>query len=120
MKRMGSLLVICVAVSLLGAADVDTKKIVGTWIVESGPEGLPKGVLFEFTKDGKMKVGLEVNGKAELKDAGSYEIKDDIIALKTGAKGSKDGKAHIVTLTDEKMVLKDDQEPKEIVFKRKK
>jgi uncharacterized protein (TIGR03066 family) len=98
----------------LTSVDVDAKKLVGTWEVESGPVGLPKGTTMTFTADLKVKIGimgLNVEG-------GTYDLKGAIITIKPPPGQGREGKARIKELTDTKLVIKDDAEPKELVLKR--
>ena len=92
--------------------EVDAKKLVGVWEVESGPAALPKGITMTFTNDGNVRVGV---AGVEV-EAGTYELKGTIITIKPPQ--GKDGKGRIKELTDTKLVIKDDAEPKEIVLKR--
>jgi uncharacterized protein (TIGR03066 family) len=83
-------------------------KIVGIWEPTKGDA--PKGSTLEFTKDGKLKIVLDADGK-KLTIEGTYEI--DGKALKTNLKGP-DGKERKETMTieelsDNKLVTKDEK-----------
>jgi uncharacterized protein (TIGR03066 family) len=108
-----------VAVTAACAADKkdDNKtKIVGVWEVVKGDN--PKGSTIEFTKDGKLKINIEDNGKKIALD-GSYEIDGE--SLKTVLKGPG-GKEHKETLKikklTEKELITEDEKAKEDEFKR--
>src|SRR5271169_2281497 len=105
--------VICLAITGTAAAQVtkDTKaannkdKIVGVWIVVKG-EGVPAGTPMEFTKDGKLILKFDVNGK-EFKMEGSYKIDGDkvTVSMKT-PDGKEDSETDTIkTLTDSMLVV---------------
>jgi uncharacterized protein (TIGR03066 family) len=116
--------VICLGIAGTAAAQVtkdakdDNKsKIVGVWIVVKG-EGVPAGTPMEFTKDGKLVLKFEINGK-EIKMEGTYKVDGDkvTVSMKT-----PDGKEDVETdtikeLTDSKFVVTDPK-GKEVEFKR--
>lgn len=94
--------------------ELDPKKVVGVWAVEDGPAGLPKGTTMEFTADDKVKVGI---GQITV-EAGTYRVEGAIITITPPPGQGKEGKGRITALTDDKLVIKDDAEPKELVMKR--
>src|SRR5437763_513974 len=55
------------------------EKIQGVWEVESGFDGLKEGT-FEFTPDGKVKVGGNLAGQP-FTDEGTYSIRGDVITF---------------------------------------
>ena len=95
----------------------DTKaKIVGTWEPTSGDA--PKGSTLVFTKDGKLSINIEADGK-KLSIEGTFEV--DGKSLKTSLKGP-DGKERketmtIKSLTDKELVTVDEK-GKEDTFKK--
>lgn len=92
--------------------ELDPKQLVGVWAVDDGPAGLPKGTTLEFTADGKLMIAI-----GEIKvEGGTYRVEGAIITI-TPPQG-KEGKGRITALTDDKLVIKDDAEPKELVMKR--
>jgi uncharacterized protein (TIGR03066 family) len=109
MKTFGkTALVLAVAVlagSLAHGDDkIDKTKLVGVWKVTKG-EDAPPGATAEFTKDGKLIVMFEENGKKE-KMEGTYSIDGDklTVALKKADNEDKD----IVTvksLSADKLVI---------------
>ena len=99
-------------------------KIVGTWEVAKSDE-IPPGTVFEFTKDGKMKMSMKMEGKT-VEMEGTYEVEGE--TLKSVGKGP-DGKEDkntdtIVKLTDTELVIKNPKIKKPrsqmIEFKKKK
>jgi uncharacterized protein (TIGR03066 family) len=88
--------------------DDNKAKIVAVWEIVKG--NAPKGSTVEFTKDGKIKINLEADGKKIALD-GSYEVDGD--SIKTTLKGP-DGKEHketlkIKKLTDKEMTTEDEK-----------
>jgi uncharacterized protein (TIGR03066 family) len=88
--------------------DDNKTKIVAVWEVVKGDA--PKGTTIEFTKDGKIKINLEADGKKIALD-GSYELDGD--SVKTVLKGP-DGKEHketikIKKLTDTELTTEDEK-----------
>ena len=80
------------------AGDDNAKKIIGSWERKMKEAT----VSLEFTKDGKLTVSMEFDGKT-LKAAGTYKIKgDDIsVVLDFGGKEKKDsGKIKKLTATE--------------------
>jgi uncharacterized protein (TIGR03066 family) len=124
---MRGILAACAAAVLVvggAAADdkkVDAGKLVGKWeLTKSTDENAPKGATVEFTKDSKVTVTLEFNGK-KLELMGTYKVDGDKITVKMK---SPDGKEEedtdtIKELTDDKMVLIDKMK-KETEFSKKK
>jgi uncharacterized protein (TIGR03066 family) len=83
-------------------------KIVGVWEATEG--NAPKGATLEFSKDGKLKIAFDADGK-KISIEGTYEIKGD--SLKTNLKGP-DGKEReetmkIESLTEKELVTKDEK-----------
>jgi len=97
--------------------DDNKTKIVAVWEVVKGDT--PKGSTVEFTKDGKIKVNIEADGKKISVD-GSYELDGD--SIKTTLKGP-DGKEHKETLKIKKLTDKEltteDEKGKTDEFKKK-
>ena len=125
-------LVICFVVGLVacGASarePSNKEKILGNWEIEKG-ETVPPGTTFEFTKDGKLKMRFDVNGKKQALDA-DYTVDGEkltIALLDSNGKPLKgrDGKeaketVTITKLTDAELVVKD-QKGKIDAFKKKK
>src|SRR5262245_10362404 len=92
-----SLLLACFAAGLIGyaasAADdadkdkkdkaVDKAKLVGTWelVKTDAKDAPPPGTLVEFTKDGKLKVTVEV-GEKKVTLNGTYSVDGDKLKTK--------------------------------------
>jgi uncharacterized protein (TIGR03066 family) len=130
MKLLPLLLTAGLLLGLTAAGRADEKKddktnkekIVGTWVLEkpADPNGLPAGTVFEFTKDGKVKVSAKVDGK-DINLEGTYSVDGD--KLKTVIKDSS-GKEHsdtdtITKLTDKELVIKDSRSGELLTFKKK-
>jgi hypothetical protein len=107
---------------------VEKDKLHGIWVVEDGPaptydsegklaSGLPKGMVWEFSPDGKLRWSSQPGGTLVTKEGLSWSVSGDILIMKNDG---KEGKARIKELTDDRLVVKDDAQPKEVVFKRSK
>ena len=73
----GILAAVAAALLFVGAtpaADkVDAAKLVGKWeLTKSSDESAPKGAMVEFTKDNKVTITFDANGK-EVKLEGTYK-----------------------------------------------
>lgn len=101
---------VVVVVGTSNAADkVDPAKLVGTWeLAKSDEENAPKGATIEFTKDNKIIIAFDANGK-EIKLEGTYKVDGDKLTVKLSLPGGKDNEDTdtIKTLTDDKLVLVD-------------
>ncbi len=72
--------VLCVALSLAAAQEGTAAKLVGTWeIITKG--GLPPGSTLTFSKDGKLLLMFDHDGKTT-KAEGTYAVKDNTISSK--------------------------------------
>ena len=104
------------------AADkVDAGKLVGKWeLTKSSDESAPKGAMVEFTKDNKVTITFDANGK-EVKLEGTYKVDGEKLTVKLPLPGGKDNEDTdtIKMLTDEKLVLID-KDKKENEFTKKK
>lgn len=100
---------------------VDPAKLVGKWeLSRSTDKDAPKGAVVEFTKDNKVLITLDVNGK-EFKLDGTYRVNGDKLMVKMADPAGKEQEETdtIRTLTDDKMVLID-KDNKENEFTKKK
>ena len=88
------------------AAD-NKNKIVGVWIFVKDA-GLPAGTPMEFTKDGKLILKLDINGK-EIKLEGAYKLDGDKVTVSMKSPdGKEDSETHTIkTLTDSMFVFTD-------------
>jgi uncharacterized protein (TIGR03066 family) len=99
------------AEAINGADDKDTnkQKIVGTWemVKSSDKNAPPPGTTVEFTKDGKMKIKLKVEGK-EVVLEGTYSIDGDKLLSTMKEPDGKEQKDTdtITKLNGKEMVLK--------------
>jgi len=109
-------------VGATSAADkVDAGKLVGKWeLTKSSDESAPKGAMVEFTKDNKVTITFDANGK-EVKLEGTYKVDGEKLTVKLALPGGKDNEDTdtIKMLTDEKLVLID-KDKKENEFTKKK
>ena len=121
-KLLAAVAVALVFVGSAPAADkVDPAKLVGKWeLTKSADESAPKGAVVEFTKDNKVSITFDANGK-EIKLEGTYKVDGDKLTVKISFPGGKDNEDTdtIKTLTDEKLVTVD-KEKKENEFTKKK
>ena len=115
---MKKLPLFCLVLSLpfLSGCGVDKEKLVGKWELESSPDGKGKGMIMEFTSDGKVKLGAALGDKTLTLAESTYEISGQNIKIKEAGKADSEGR--VTELTDEKLVIKDAKG--EYVYKRKK
>lgn len=120
MKRIGVFCLFLGFLPFLTGCGVEKEKLHGSWSVEDGPSVTPKGMVWEFAADGKLRLGLPVDGKAFMIDAGTWSVSGSILTIKGKDKDGKEkeGKARIKELTDDKLVLKDDEQPKDVILKK--
>jgi uncharacterized protein (TIGR03066 family) len=89
---------------------INKDKLVGTWeIVKStAADSVPPGTLVEFTKDGKLNITVEADGK-KITLKGSYSLEGNTLKTKiTGPDGQEQSDSDTITkLTDKEMSLKD-------------
>lgn len=99
---------------------IDAAKIVGKWTVAKTEGDVPKGTVVEFTKDGKLSVSIEENGK-KLTIGGTYKIVGDKLKVKVviNDKELPEDEDTIKSLSDTELVTID-KEKKESVFKKAK
>jgi uncharacterized protein (TIGR03066 family) len=93
------------------------EKVIGAWESTKSGSGIPPGSIFEFTKDGKLKIKIKQDGK-EVAVEGTYTVDGDVITS-AGPKGEKPDKNKIKKLTDTELITVDEQ-GKVDEFKRKK
>ena len=100
---------------------IDPAKLVGKWeLTRSTDSEAPKGAIVEFTKDNKVLVTINVNGKDDKTD-GTYRISGDKLTVKLNDPElkEKEDTDTIQTLTDDKLLLVD-KNNKDFEFTRKK
>src|SRR5215469_3814151 len=78
-----------------GAQKSNAEKIIGRWEVVKSEGPTPPGSTFEFTKDGKMKMTVMIEGKEETVQV-SYKVEEDKMTVTM--KGP-DGKENSETAT---------------------
>ncbi len=122
----GFLAACAAAVVFVGAARADDKKVdpaklVGKWEwTNSDDPSAPKGATGEFTKDNKITMSGEIDGK-KLDLSGTYKVDGDKLIVKISVEGGKDSEDTdtIQTLTDDKLVLVDkDKKTNELTKKK--
>jgi uncharacterized protein (TIGR03066 family) len=100
-------------------AKIDAAKLVGTWELVKGSDDVPKGMVIEFTKDGKLTAKFEIEGK-KIEMVGTYTLDGAKLKYKVKAEGMEhEDEDTITTLTDEKIVMVD-KDKKESEWKKKK
>jgi len=83
----------------------DAKKLVGKWQPKDEKE---KGMLIEFTKDGKVSLSAEGKGK-DFKIEGKYKLDGNKLSMEMEFGGKSQSMTRTITkLTDTEMVSKDD------------
>src|SRR5436309_3232157 len=84
---------------------IDAKKLVGKW--EPGDGKKDAKVTIEFTKDGKLQIVAEFNGKSE-KAEGTYKLDGNKldVTLKLGGQEQKETLT-VLKLTDDELTTED-------------
>jgi uncharacterized protein (TIGR03066 family) len=92
-------------------------KLVGMWVATKGD--IPEGATLEFSKEGKLKLVVTVDGKATANDA-TFEADGDTLTVAHKASDGKDvkEKVKIKKLTDKELVM-EDEKGKVMEFARK-
>ena len=100
---------------------IDGDKLAGVWELTKSSGGLPNGATVEFTKDSKVKVSLELDGK-KIEIPGTFKLDKDKITFKITAPDGKDQEEvnTIKELTDAKLVLVDKDGKEDELTKKKK
>ena len=119
LKYLAAAAVVCLVGAGARADEKDYPKlIVGTWEVTAAEEGVPKGAIIEFTKDGK----ITMTGKkddVEVKREGTYKVDGSKLTVTTEGEGAKTTNIKITKLTDSEMTV-ESEEGKKVEFKKKK
>jgi uncharacterized protein (TIGR03066 family) len=125
MRALCSALTICLlCLSAQAQAQAEKKnadKLVGTWVV-SKSKNIPPGATLEFTRDGKLKVMVKVEGNT-INAEGTYKVEGSTFtATVRGPDGKeKTEKIKIKELTDKKLVTENERgEVDEFAKKEKK
>jgi uncharacterized protein (TIGR03066 family) len=100
---------------------IDADKLTGIWELTKSSGGLPNGSIIEFTKDSKVKVSLDIDGK-KIEIPGTFKVEKDKITFKISAPDGKDQEEvnTIKELTDAKLVLVDKDGKEDELTKKKK
>lgn len=95
---------------------VKQQSLVGVWEKASVAGDFPMGATLELTKDGKVKMAAEVEGKLRT-IGGTYQMRGNTLQI-TFPDGPGTQVLRIQTLTDQRLVLVD-QKNREDAFKKK-
>ncbi len=117
MRWFYSVIMPCFILGLAGCGGSNKDKIIGVWEVAKSGSGAPAGATIEFTKDGKMKMTVSMNGK-EMSMEGTYSVEGDKLTATAGPKGEKDT-ATIKKLTDSELVIEDSKGKTDELKKKK-
>ena len=95
----------------------NAEKIVGTWEITKAPE-VPPGATFEFTRDGRMKMTVKVEGQTATVE-GTYKVEGDTLTtvMKEGPKEVTE-KSKIKTLNSTTLIT-EDEKGQAVEFKKK-
>src|SRR5262245_21858567 len=108
MKRVLCLTAFCLFLSPAFASAADEPKLddlLGKWELTEEAAGIPKGSIFEFQKDGKLALTVEINGKKEmLKFDYELKAKEKLIAFTINGKTDT---TEIIKLDKTDLVCKD-------------
>jgi uncharacterized protein (TIGR03066 family) len=123
MKRV--LATVAIAIVFVAGASADDKKIdaaklVGKWEVtksESSPD--LKGALIEFSKDNKVTVNVEIDGKKRVV-TGTYKVDGDKLTVTFKEAGKETSDTDMIkSVTDDKIVLVDTDKKETELGKKK-
>lgn len=80
--------------------------IVGKWAPkDEAAKNLPEGSFVEYTNDGRILIHINRNGKLQAAPMGTYGINGDKLTLTPNKSGVKDHTTTIKSLTDDELVL---------------
>lgn len=107
MPKVGTILaVLALALVVTGARAATTEEIVGSWVVEKGEGGPPKGTVIDFTKDGKFKATVKDGTKEEIIE-GTWKVDKETLTLTFKGNDKEDLK--IKEATKDKLVVESDK-----------
>jgi uncharacterized protein (TIGR03066 family) len=107
---------LCVGLSLAVAQEGTAKKLVGSWIVTKG--NAPPNAVLTFTKDGKMALTADLQGK-ELRLEGTYTLKDNEITSRLNFAGKEMVEVHKIKKLTETELHTEDEKGAVDEFKKK-
>jgi uncharacterized protein (TIGR03066 family) len=119
MRVAGAGILLCATLLLSGCGKKSNADlIVGKWELTKAVEGVPAGMVTEFTKDGKVKATVNLGGK-DLTMEGTYKVDGDklTVTMKMGQMEKSDTDK-IKTLNDTTLVIENSKGQTE-EFKRK-
>ncbi len=115
MKRRGAIGLVLCTLPILSGCGVEKEKLHGKWIVEDGTEAAPRGMVWEFASDGKLNWAYAAGGPFVTKEGLTWSVDADRLSFKLDG---NEGRARIRELSDDRLVLRDDAQPKDVVFRR--
>ena len=119
LKLLAVAAVVCLLSTGARADEKDYPKlIVGKWEVTAAEEGVPKGAIIEFTKDGKLKMTGKKDDM-EISREGTYKLDGSKLTVTTEGEGAKTTTITITKLTDSEMTI-ESEEGKKVEMKKKK
>lgn len=107
MKRVLCLTAFCLFLSpaFVSADEPKIEDLLGKWELTEEAAGIPKGSTFDFQKDGKLVIGVEINGEKKMIDF-KYELKtkEKLLAFTIN---NKVDTTEVITLDKTSLVCKD-------------
>jgi uncharacterized protein (TIGR03066 family) len=113
---------VCLSARAEDKPAIDKAKLVGAWEAIGGTKsGPPAGLTVKFSADGKIAV-LPPGGKGEPKEGATYIVAGNVITVTPPkeAAGAPPEKFTVLSLTDDKLVLRKGDDKDSAEFKRKK
>lgn len=102
LRFLTSVVVLLLACSLTSAAE--QADLLGKWALQEATAGMPEGTIWEFQKDGTLKMLARINGKDVIVDI-KYELKGKLLHLEL-ANGKKDN-TELISVTKTFLVFRD-------------
>lgn len=100
--------------------DANKDKLVGSWTLTKTEGDTPEGLTIEFTKDGKLNVGIKA-GDMNLNLSGTYTVTGDKVNVKLKfGDDEKEEKLTIKEITADKLVMTDSKNKTDEFKKTKK
>jgi uncharacterized protein (TIGR03066 family) len=112
--------VVCALAFTANAKADDTPKLVGKWEITKSTGDTPVGAIVEFTKNGKLLVEIQLDGK-EMKLEGTYKLDGKKLSVKLTLNEQKVEHDFTITLKDkdETLELKDKDDKVDTLKKKK-
>ena len=112
-RNILGLICLLVVPAAASAADPKLDDLMGKWELTADAGGLPKGAVFDFQKNGKVVVSVDVNGQQKSFDF-KYSLKGKLIKFDIDG---KEDTTEIVKLDKDALECKD-KDSKSAKFKR--